>query len=234
MNTPRVIVLGDTHGDHKHVIELARLYEPDAMIHVGDFDLEEPFHDAFRAVLDICPLYFVPGNHDFDNVAYYDHLFDNTTELNLHGRVVNVQGLRIAGLGGNFQSRIWYPPDVEARVKNRREFLALCGKGNWWRGGLPLKRRGAIWPEEVDDLAKKYADLLVTHEAPGCHRYGFDALTALGHRLGARALYHGHVHVHYDYGPDKCGLSVHGIALGAAVDLRGTIMHWGRQSRRPH
>ena len=234
MREPNVIVVGDTHGDHAHVITLAREHQPDAMIHVGDFDLEAPFTDVFAPVLEICPLYFVAGNHDFDNADYYDHLFQDTAELNLHGRVVDVHGLRIAGLGGNFQSRIWYPPDVEARVKSRREFLRMCGKGNWWRGGLPLKRRGAIWPNEVDNLATKRADLLITHEAPGCHRYGFEALTALAHRLGARALYHGHVHVQYDHGPDERGLTVHGVALAAAMDLEGKILHWGPRSQRPY
>ena len=234
MREPNVIVVGDTHGDHAHVITLAREHQPDAMIHVGDFDLEAPFTDVFAPVLEICPLYFVAGNHDFDNADYYDHLFQDTAELNLHGRVVDVLGLRIAGLGGNFQSRIWYPPDVEARVKSRREFLRMCGKGNWWRGGLPLKRRGAIWANEVDNLATKRADLLITHEAPGCHRYGFEALTALAHSLGARALYHGHVHVQYDHGPDERGLTVHGVALGAAMDLEGKILHWGPRSQRPY
>ena len=70
MTEPNIIVLGDTHGDHEHVIELARRHRPDAMIHVGDFDLQRPFHEAFGAVLDICPLYFVAGNHDFDNETY--------------------------------------------------------------------------------------------------------------------------------------------------------------------
>jgi len=227
MTEPNVIVLGDTHGDHAHVIDLARSHRPGAMIHVGDFDLEEPFTRAFAQVLEICPLYFVAGNHDFDNADYYDHLFEDTAEFNLHGRVADVCGLRIAGLGGNFQSRIWYPPNIVPRFDSRNEFLRTCGKGNWWRGGLPLKRRGAIWPNEVASLAKKRADLIITHEAPGCHRYGFEALTRLAHDLGAQTLYHGHVHEHYTHRADERGLTVHGVALGAAVDLDGNLLHWG-------
>ncbi|MES1949753.1 metallophosphoesterase [Salinisphaera sp. S4-8] len=232
MSEPNIIVLGDTHGDHRHVIELAWRHRPDAMIHVGDFDLEQPFRQAFADVLVICPLYFVAGNHDFDDATYYDHLFHDTQQLNLHGRVVDVNGLRIAGLGGNFQSRIWYPPNVAPRFESRREFLRTCGKGNWWRDGLPLKRRGAVWPDEVENLATERADVLVTHEAPGCHRYGFQALTQLAHDLGARTIFHGHVHEQYTHEADERGVTVHGIALGGAVDLAGSVVSATGQPRR--
>ena len=225
----QLIILGDTHGDHAHVAELARTHRPAAMIHVGDFDLETPFRQAFAEVLAICPLYFVAGNHDFDNEAYYDHLYQDTAELNLHGRVVEIAGKRVAGLAGNFQAKTWYPPDRPAKAQSRREFLHIMGKGNWWRGGLPLKRRGAIWPAEYDALAAKRADVLVTHEAPGCHRYGFDVLTDLAHAMGASTHYHGHLHVHYADGPDDRGLTVRGVALGAAINEAGEVLHWHRQ-----
>lgn len=38
---------------------------------------------------------------------------------------------------------------------------------------------------------------LVTHEAPGCHKYGFDALSELAKMMGAKTIFHGHQHEQY-------------------------------------
>ena len=44
-------------------------------------------------------------------------------------------------------------------------------------GGLPLRRRDAIFPEDLTALGRLRADVLVTHEAPSSHRYGLSAST---------------------------------------------------------
>ncbi len=67
-----------------------------------------------------------------------------------------------------------------------------------WRGWLPLDRRQAIVPEEVEALARHRLDVLVCHEAPTSHRLGFAAIDDLARRTGAKLVVHGHHHRAYD------------------------------------
>ncbi len=43
-------------------------------------------------------------------------------------------------------------------------------------------------------LAAQQADILVTHEAPGYHPFGFTALDSLARSMGVRMTVHGHQH----------------------------------------
>ncbi|MGZ5802336.1 MAG: metallophosphoesterase family protein, partial [Burkholderiaceae bacterium] len=50
----------------------------------------------------------IPGNHDTDETRHYDHLFGSTlADRNLHGRIETIAGVRIAGLGGVFRTKVW-------------------------------------------------------------------------------------------------------------------------------
>ena len=51
-----------------------------------------------------------------------------------------------------------------------------------------------IFPGDVEAAGKLRLDVLVCHEAPLPHRYGFAALNGLAGRTGARLLVHGHHH----------------------------------------
>lgn len=222
---PMLLFAGDTHGHHAHLAAIAQHHQPAAIIHVGDLGLTRPFAEALGDVRGICPVYFIAGNHDFDTIAHHDCLFEDTDTLNLHGRIVEIDGMRIAGLAGNFQRRIWHPQHG-IRFARRKEFLEVCGKGNRWRGGLPRKPRGAIWREDYDALAKQRADVLVTHEAPGCHRYGFDVLSELSGLMGCTHHVHGHVHEQYNATLDN-GVQVHGIGLRGVDDIHGHVIRTG-------
>jgi cytosine/adenosine deaminase-related metal-dependent hydrolase len=46
----------------------------------------------------------------------------------------------------------------------------------------------------VPALSKLRADILVTHEAPSCHPYGFAAIDALARAMGVVRSFHGHQH----------------------------------------
>lgn len=49
-----------------------------------------------------------PGNHDTDEPKHYDKLFGSELgDRNLHGRIETIAGVRIAGLGGVFRTKIW-------------------------------------------------------------------------------------------------------------------------------
>ncbi len=131
----------------------------------------------------------------------FDHLVTDFPEGDIGGRVIEVGGLRIAGLGGVFKPRIWYPRADEpgGRIEppsfnTRREFLDSLPLREHWRGGLPLWHRDSIFPEDFAQLAQHRFDVLVTHEAPSCHRHGFAAIDRLAEVAAARLIVHGHHH----------------------------------------
>ncbi len=90
----------------------------------------------------------------------------------LHARVVEIAGVRIAGLGGTFRPRIWEPPEPP-RVQRRAQLPEdLAGLGPGWRedhiGALihSLRRNGDLDPRTTNISAGQRADVLVTHEGP--------------------------------------------------------------------
>lgn len=69
--------------------------------------------------------------------------------------------------------------------------------GDWrFRNGQKPKSayHGYIYPDDVDRLAQQQADVLVLHEAPSCHPYGFAVLDDLARRMGVKRVFHGHHH----------------------------------------
>ena len=109
--------LGDTHGSFRHVVEHVleakrddRL--PQAIVFLGDQDCTRPLHVELEEIAGLTEIFWIPGNHDSDDNAAWNNLFaSEPSEANLHCRVADVAGFRIAGLGGVFRRRIWSPPD---------------------------------------------------------------------------------------------------------------------------
>lgn len=196
-----ILFCGDPHGQFEHIFERVRQTRPAAVILLGDLDLPQPFETVFAPILDLTELWFIHGNHDTDDAHSYDHLFHSAlSDRNLHGKVMNIGGLQIAGLGGVFRGQIWYPPEVP-RYQTKADFIARCGKGNRWRGGLPLKHRSSIFPEDFELFKDQKADVLVCHEAPGTHPHGFAVIDELADSLGVKHIIHGHHHEPFIY-PD--------------------------------
>ena len=148
--------------------------------------------------------------------ADHDNLFESSlAHRNLHGRVVEIGGFRVAGLGGVFRESIWAPP-LEPAFGSAKDRLKVIRPGERWRGGMPLRHRSSIFPDEVDRLARQRADVLVTHEAPGGHPLGWKALDHLASAMGAQVLVHGHLHQQIDYAaegrlPDDCRYQAYGV-----------------------
>lgn len=74
---------------------------------------------------------------------------------------------------------------------------AICPNGDRWRGGLPLRVRDAIFPADVEALRGCRVDVLMTHEAPTCHRHGFVGIDMAAEACRARLVVHGHHHQSY-------------------------------------
>ena len=141
------------------------------------------------------PLVFVPGNHDPDLSGYRATRAGLTVRagmpvrtpwpdgaINADGRVVDVAGLRVAGLGGC-----------------RRYSGGPNQYSDWQQGGRArLLRARARWRTLRDGRA---VDVLITHAPPRgagdgddpAHR-GFAALHGVVGALRPTALLHGHVH----------------------------------------
>lgn len=224
--------VGDPHGRFDSLHRVVRDHEPKGVILLGDFDLTEPLHEAVGSAADHIEFWWIPGNHDFASDAAYDLLFGSTLAgRNLHGRVTEIAGLRVAGLGGHFQGAIWHPAvnRGEPIYPRRSDFQAVMGNGNRWRGGLPRKRRGAIWWEDYTYLCGQRADVLVSHEAPSCHPRGFVEIDRLAAAIGASLIVHGHHHQTYT---SRCGdLTVHGVGRAEVMNLDGQLVSQTNQQQ---
>lgn len=196
----RIALIGDTHGDNRKAAEQVVELAPALALHVGDFDADRPIPALYSALPQAgIGFYWIHGNHDIDREIWYDNTLGSAwSPYCLHGRVVSFGDLRIAGLGGHFVEKIWHPELAKPRFASRRDYLAVCGKGNLWRGGLPRKVRGAIWWEDIERLWDQTADILITHEAPTPHRYGHSVIGELAEAMGARLIVHGHLHEAYE------------------------------------
>lgn len=172
-------------------------------------DLPFDYLGYLMNALDV-PLVFVPGNHDPDLTGFRASRAGLTLQaglpttapwpsgaVNADGRVVDVHGLRIAGLGGCL--RYSEGPNQYSERQQAHRARALSTRARWRR----LRGGGAV-------------DVLLTHAPPrgvgdgddAPHR-GFQALSGLVRRLRVPLLLHGHVH---PYGAD-----VHDLRVGATV-----------------
>jgi predicted phosphodiesterase len=237
-----IVFIGDIHQQW-HCIErgLASLDAlPHAAILLGDIQCDRPLDDLAEPLLDRgIDVHWIFGNHDNDGGPEMwanlvePHRNPRTTDGALHGKVVEIAGVRIAGLGGTFRPRIWEPPDPPRlhRREQLPEDLAVPG----WREehiAALIHSLGAtaIWPEDYDYLATQRADILVTHEAPRSHPAGNAALDALARAMGAGLIVHGHHHVTYRAVAHD-GLRAMGVAAAWGATIEGDSLWAGEAPR---
>ena len=216
-----VIFYGDPHGEWGPLLRACAERRPDGVVILGDCDLEAPLPEQIRPVFDAgIRVRWIPGNHDADSPEWHDRLWGAYPEGNLHARWGQVGGLIVAGLGGIFKEKVWYPrvgPNVPTYA-NRRDCLRHTARADRWRGDLPLRLRATIFPEDVEALRGFRVDVLVTHEAPSGHRHGFVGTDQAVQACRARLVVHGHHHEDYVGLIPGSGIRVRG--LGRAQVLR--------------
>lgn len=228
--TGQIFFVGDTHGHFGHVIHAVQELHPTAVIFLGDLQARRPLDQELKPILGLTDIWFIHGNHDTDSDHDYDNLFGSELAgRSLHGRVVEIAGVRVAGLGGVFRGQVWMPPG-EAQHETPGAYIAFCGKGNRWRGGLPRKHRSSIFPIDYARLAEERAEMLVTHEAPTCHPHGFGAIDELARSLGISRLFHGHHHDRLDYTAhrDRLGFEAFGVGFCGITDQTGRVVVTGK------
>ena len=164
----------------------------DVVLAAGDLPFD--YLEQLSNDLDV-PCVLVPGNHDPDLSGYSSRASGFVRAglpatwpgpagaVDADGRVVDVAGLRIAGLGGSLRYRPG--PNQWTQGQQRRRAVRLRGRSRWrCRDG-----RGV--------------DVLLTHAPPrgvgdgeDAPHVGFDCLHPLVERLAPTLLLHGHVHPH--------------------------------------
>ncbi|ASF44965.1 metallophosphoesterase family protein [Methylovulum psychrotolerans] len=218
----RLLFAGDPHGNFNALITAVHKHRPEAVVMLGDYDLEQPLETYLAEILDLTQVWWIAGNHDFETPCKYHNLFHSAlAHKSLHLKVTEVAGLRIAGLGGIFLGRVWYPPQVP-KWRNKQEYLEHQA-AHIKNADMSLKYRSAIWHDEFEALRSLKADILVTHEAPGSHRHGFAVIGELAAAMGVKHIFHGHLHENYTR-IIKQHIHVFGVANRTVTNLRGQIV----------
>lgn len=251
-----ILFFGDNHGEFDYIIEAVRRHRPAGIVLLGDMDAPAPLEKLLAPILEATEVWFIHGNHDSDRDDYFQHVFESSlADRNLHGRVVEIDGVRVAGLGGVFRESVWYPPGeaahecYEAHVRHLnlrrppKDRSPLEPSRAARHGAEQRRHTTSIYPAIYDRLALERADILVTHEAPSAHQHGFEALDELARALGARSLFHGHHHVSLAYGRQhgESGFDAYGVGLRGITDQQGRVVKPGafdadripRAKRRP-
>jgi Calcineurin-like phosphoesterase len=150
--------LGDVHGDFQSV---RRIMDANPRIpfwvSVGDLADDRGEYEPVPA-----PLHFIKGNNEnFDRLARLD--LPANLVLVANASVLELDGVRIAGLGGTF-APTWYDTAADALphpVKSSPRATAAADK-----------RRHFVRQEVEACKAMTSVDLLMTHEAPRPYRVG--------------------------------------------------------------
>ena len=261
-----ILFFGDVHGNFEHVTQLVKNYRPAAIILLGDIEAHQSLEKELERVLSLTEVFWIHGNHDTDSIENYNNLFSSTlVDRNLHGRVVEIDGVKVAGLGGVFRESSWYPRDdlnvdplhdnydklIKAHYDKKRVIrniesdkdsiaygmqykkksydLSRQDLANKTLAGNELKHKSTIFYDDWLKLSTQRADILVTHEAPSCHPYGFIGIDALARALRVKSSFHGHMHDRLDYSDQfkKLSFNAYGVGFCGVSDQEGNLISPG-------
>jgi predicted phosphodiesterase len=232
---PVLLFCGDTHGNFGDVLETVENLpldeRPEAVIFLGDLDPQEPLSRIFQRFLDAgVEPWFVHGNHETDHADTWANTLD-CWERNLHGRVVNIAGLLVAGLGGVFREETWYPP-AEPKFHSYDDYIRHLTsiQPQRLRDDVGTSKRArvassGIFPDVVSSLSRQRANVLVCHEAPSIFENGFSAIDQLASDLWVNSVFSGHHHK--DQHLRGNGFEAFQVGLRGIRDLSGAIIKIG-------
>ncbi|EOD65960.1 metallophosphoesterase family protein [Amycolatopsis vancoresmycina] len=209
---PKALVVSD-EVDERLWTDAVRAVSVDLVIGAGDLPYD---YLAFLASALDAPCVFVPGNHDPDLSGYtrYGGLsmkdgFPTVWPgpaggINADGRVVDVAGLRFAGLGGSIRYNDGPNQWTQRQQARRARGLVRRARFRRWRDGRDV-------------------DILLTHSPPldlgdrpdPPHR-GFACLHRTIEVLRPKWLLHGHIHPHGEPVPDR---------VAGATRIRNVVGH---------
>lgn len=171
----KILALSDKVVPFIHSEEVKDTYGAADLV-LGCGDLPAKYLEFVLTVLNV-PLVYVPGNHDKDDLRV-------PGGLPADGRMVEVLGLRILGLGGS------------PRYKRR-------GRHQYTEGEMSARALSfAPWLIWARLRARRAFDILLTHAPPrGIHdaddpaHVGFKSFLRLMRWARPRLMVHGHTHV---------------------------------------
>ncbi|MBN1267823.1 MAG: metallophosphoesterase [Anaerolineales bacterium] len=170
----KILALSDQVSTIIHGSSLKKHFRDIDLI-VGCGDLPASYLEYVVSVLNV-PLVYVPGNHDPDRYII-------PGGENVDGRIVEVNGKLIAGLGGSIR----YKPK---------------GKHQYTEGEMRLKVSLLIARFMIRTGGRRPLDLLITHSPPsGIHdggdpaHTGFSAFHPLLKIIKPDFMLHGHMHI---------------------------------------
>ena len=208
---------------------------PAAVIFLGDLDPQERLSRVLQRFLDagIEP-YFIHGNHEAGHATTWANTVD-CWERNLHGRVEQIAGVRIAGLGGVFRSETWYPPEppefhsYDEYIKHLESIQPLRLRGEVGTSKRARVASSGIFKNVIEELSKQRADVIVSHEAPGCCRNGFSVIDQLARDLNVEKVFSGHHHhdQHHDRHTSGSGFDSFQVGLRGIRELSGGMVRKG-------
>jgi len=219
-----LLFCGDPHGQWQHIIDAALQTQARAVILLGDLEPARPLHIELAPIME--RLWFIHGNHDTHSESIFNNVWQpELADRHLHGRVVTLPcGTRIAGLGGVFRGTVWNPHDRRPpRFRNREAHAQATPTDERWQNSVNLRHWSSIYPDEMDHLSGQQADILITHEAPGYHDYGFAVIDTLARQMGVRMTVHGHQHDSIDssaHWPSQ-GFKSYGVGLRGVMVVEG-------------
>ena len=233
-----ILFCGDNHGHFRHIIDAVERERPDAIVLLGDIQAQMPLGVELAPIVNKTIVRFIPGNHDSDSALEFSNLFEsNLAQCSLHTRVEEIAGVRIAGLGGIFRSKVWMPP-AKPHFDTYEQWLTAHNRSGSRRAdagerlasqALQREHRTTIFPVDVRKLKKLRADVLVTHEAPSVHPHGFAAIDELAQAMGVQATFHGHHHDRLDYRGrwTQLRFKAYGVGFCGVTNLDGAVVRPG-------
>lgn len=227
-----ILFAGDPHGDYSHLYPFIENHSNLALVILGDLQLQTT--DELDKLSKYCDLWFIHGNHDNKTISAFQAIWGTEwRKRNLHGRVVEIQGKRIAGLGGVFRGQIWMPPN-RPLFFDPIHYCQYCPQEKIWQGGIPLRHRTSIFPSDFEILEIQQADILVCHEAPKPHPSGFKVINKLAEKMGVQQIYHGHHHDSFCYdGLHNFNYQIINVGFRSLCNETGEYLRIGVDDRKP-
>jgi len=210
-----MMFVGDPHGRYQHIVTSIQARPPVATVLLGDMCFDHPIEQCFDTIL-----HWIHGNHDTDKQHWFENVFHSPwSQQSIHGRVEEIAGIHIAGLGGVFRGKVWHPNE-EPRFYTRKKWQEVHSHKRFAQvyEASMRKHESTIWYEDYQGLSKFNADILVLHEAPSSDRHGYKALDDLAEMLGVRLILHGHHHRCYCQTLEN-GIAVVGLGLAQIARL---------------
>lgn len=142
---------------------------------LGCGDLPSNYLENVVSFLNV-PMVYVPGNHDSNSIRV-------AGARSADGRIVEVDGMRILGMGGSRRYKdVGRHQYTEAQMRRR-----ILRTAPWWLLGGLLGERGV-------DILLTHAPPFGIHDSADLAHVGFRAFLTLMRLAKPRLMVHGHVH----------------------------------------